>query len=195
VDVQTGETTTIVLGKGAPPFFSVSTDGRDLLYVDARGIVARDLTTGEERIAVARDTRSFVGWIGISPDGRSIAFVGWSEERGQQVRALEVQTLGGISRELVRVQAPNDLRFHSWTPDGQHLLYTTLARGRAGYSLRSVAVDGGEPQDMRFSLGQIVNPISLSPDGRTIAYPDRILWSDLWIRERFWPAALTARQR
>lgn len=183
VDVRTSETTLVVWTDQNPPYFQCSPDGRDFFYVDSRGIVAHDLSGGDERIAVARGARSSVGPFGISPDGRAVAFVGRTVAQGSETVTLEVQTIGGTPRELLRVRLPNDLRFQMWTPDGSDVLFTQWNRaGSAWHALWRVAATGGKPRDTHFAFTGAINLGSLSPDGRRIAYTERELFWELWIK-------------
>ena len=183
VDVRTSETTVVVWTNQNPPHFQCSPDGRDLFYVDSRGIVAHDLSGGDERIAVARGARSSVGPFDISPDGRAVAFVGRTGPQGSETVTLEVQTIGGTPRELLRVTSPNDLRFQLWTPDGQDILFTQWTGPvTPSFALWRIAAKGGEPRDTHFAFTGALGIGSLSPDGLRIAYTERELFWELWIK-------------
>lgn len=182
VDVDTGEMTPIVtVGMNAPAFSQYSRDGRHFFYVHPpRGLVRRDLATGEEQLTIARGHRSHLGPFAISPDGDSIAFIGTTEGNGRWATALEVQPFEGRPTVLARAAAPAYVSLHGWTPDSQALL---LARGTGThpYHLWRIPAQGGEATDLRFSLTPAPNGISLSPDGRRIAYVERVMQNELWI--------------
>ena len=40
---------------------------------------------------------------------------------------------------------------------------------------------GGQPIDVRFSTAPTPNPISVSPDGRRVAYAERVVEYEVWI--------------
>lgn len=182
VDVRTSDTAIVVWTDQNPPYFQCSPDGRDLFYADARGIVAHALSGGDERVAVARGARSSVERFGLSPDGRAVAFVGRTGVQGRETVTLEVQTLGGTPRELLRVQAPNDLRFQLWTPDGQDILFTRwTGRITPSFPVWRIAAKGGEPRDTRFAFTGAIHMGSLSPDGGRIAYTEQELFWELWL--------------
>jgi Tol biopolymer transport system component len=183
VDVRTSETTIVVWTNQNPPLFECSPDGRDLFYVDTRGIVAHDLSGGDERVVVARGARSGVGRFGISPDGRAVAFVGRTRVQGSETVALEVQTIGGMPRELLRVTSPNELQFQLWTPDGQDILFSQWTGPiTPSFALWRIGAKGGEPRDTHFAWSGSIGLGSLSPDGRRIAYTERELFWELWIK-------------
>ena len=183
VDVRTSETTVVVWSDQNPPHFHCSPDGRDFFYVDSRGIVARDLSSGDERIAVAAGARSSVGRFGLSPDGGAVAFVRRTGPQGSETVTLEVQSIGGTPRRLVRVTSPDDLEFQLWTPDGRDILFSRWARRGPGQpALWRIAAQGGEPRDAHFALTGAMHLGSLSPDGRRIAYTEQELFWELWIK-------------
>lgn len=184
VDVRTSETDIVAWTDQNPPYFECSPNGRDFLYVDARGIVSLDLSSGRERVVVPRGVKSSVGPFGISPEGGAIAFVRRTAVDGGETVALEVQSIGGPPRELVRVKPPNDLRFQMWTPDGQDILYTQWTGPvTSAFPLWRIAAKGGEPRDTHFAFAGAINLGSLSPDGRRVAYTERELFWELWIDE------------
>jgi Tol biopolymer transport system component len=178
VDVHTGQTTRLVVNaRRRSPFFQFSPDGREFFYVDpTAGIVARDLTTGNERLVVSLGVNLEVWPFAIAPDGRSIAF---RSHRADE-HTLQVQPLGGTRRELVRTK--DGLVFQAWTPDGRDLFYAT-GRSPEPAKLWRIPARGGKPRDLQFVVGSTVNPISIRGDGRMVAYAERKARADLWITQ------------
>lgn len=190
VDVRTSETTVVVWTDQNPPYFRCSPNGRDFFYADSRGIVLLDLSSGDERVVVPQGAKSSVGKFGLSPDGATIAFVRRRTVDGGETVTLEVQSIGGPSRELLRVKSPNDLRFQLWAPDGQDILYTQWTGPIAkAFHLWRIAAKGGTPRDARFAFSGGIDLGSLSPDGRRLAYTERELFWELSIKEA--PPGLT----
>jgi len=178
VDVLSGDTRRVLVDGQADAgmFYQYSPDGRAFFYLDlSRGIVARDLSAGSERVVVPADTVSSVQGFALSPDGQSVAFRRIRSADG--VNTLEVQPVGGTPRTLVEMTEV--LRTVGWTPDGQDLLFST---GPAGpRPLWRISASGGEPIDTRFSISNAWNSISFSPDGRRMVYPDRRQMLELWM--------------
>lgn len=184
VDVRTSETTRVAWSDQNPPYFRSAPNGRDFLYVDSRGIVAKDLSTDDERVVVPRGGRSSVGPFGISPDGGSIAFVGRTAAEGGEMVTLEVQSAGGAARELLQVRPPNNLWFQLWTPDGRDILFSQWrSTGGPSRQVWRIPAAGGEPRDTGFAFSNAMNIGSLSPDGRRVAYNELEQFWELWIHE------------
>jgi hypothetical protein len=142
--------------------------------------VARDLSTGEEHVTIAKDPRSDLGRFAISHDGEAIAFIRSRQSGGQRLTTLEVQQSAGGPRELARAVAPSYVSLHAWTPDSKALLFARGV-GTKPYRLWRIPAEGGEATDMHLSLTPTPNGISLSPDGQRIAYPERVMLHELWI--------------
>ena len=184
VDISTAETSAVVIiGHNNEPAMSQwSPDRRDFFYRDARrGIVARAFATGLERVIVSRP----VGGFRVAPDGASVAFNRTYDGEGDWTATINVQSIGGTPRELIRANRPESIRLHDWTPDSQALLYTTTTIGPSPHRLKLIPLHGGQPRDLRYSIirsgGNEPNPLSLSPDGRRIAHVERTVERELWI--------------
>jgi len=183
VDVRTGEATAVVIRGGAEPANSaLSPDGRRFFYRHPdRGIVVRDLTTSRERVVVSGPNVPFR----LSPDGRRIAYARDLRRPEGWATALLVQQVDEAApREILRVDRPDFLRLQAWSPDGTRLLYTRASGDRA-HQLWAVPISAGTPISLGVSFirsgsGE-PNGLSLSPDGRQIAYPERVVQAELWI--------------
>jgi Tol biopolymer transport system component len=185
VDIATGETSPLVVFPRRfpltnPGFSEVSADGRDFLYGDnERGVVARNLESGLERVVVARRADAALGRFGLSPDGQSIAFVTRSRDDGvEAVTTIEIQSIGEASHVLVRAVAPERLDFQAFTQDGLSVVFIRAGL-QSGQHLWRVAASGGEPHDVHLTKANTPNAVSLSPDGRGIAYADPTYRQDL----------------
>jgi Tol biopolymer transport system component len=169
-----------------------------LFFFDpARGIVARELTSGAETIAASNEAWPSgepgvaLGLVSfsVSPDGQSIAFTA-RDTIGKM--ALVEQRVGGEARELANVPAPNSLDLHGWTPEGDALIYSELRDDTKGRQLWRAPMDGRPPQRLVTPAALDIATsvyISLSPDGRKLGYTHVALVWDLWILENFLPAA------
>ena len=98
------------------------------------------------------------------------------------------ETRKGQARELLRVRHPEQLRIQAWSPAGDAVLYTR-ASGDRPYELWVIPVNGAPARRLGVSFirsgsGE-PNGLTLNVDGVTIAYPERVVQSELWISE--WP--------
>ncbi len=199
LDARTGASAPILLvDRYRPGLVDWSPDGTALLFFDPlRGIVARELTSGAETIAVDNEAwpsgqpgvavglLSFVA----SPDGRSIGVT--ARDKSGHL-ALISQRLGGERRELVNVSAPRWLDLHGWTPEGDALIYSELRGDTKRRQLWRAAVDGSPPQRLATPAAletSSASYISLSPDGHKLGYTDVATVWDLCILENFLPSA------
>jgi Tol biopolymer transport system component len=179
VDVESGKVRREVrlsdaMGEYAWP--SISPDNAHVFAVkggnmsnDSR-VVRINLQTGEETdICPARP----MVWA-LSPDGSQIACGGF----GGSIRVVPVQ--GGSGRDLVKGGAFSAM---AWTPDGKHLIYTTVERGAltsAAYWI--VPSAGGQPRRIEMPMNRL-GLISIHPDGRRIAITSTVNWTELWVLE------------
>ena len=100
----------------------------------------------------------------------------------QKTDVLVVETMDGVIRELARAGRPESLQFQAWARDGQHVLFTR-GQGALRELWMASATGEGEPRDMQLALPVAApNPLTVSPDGHQIAYPERIQARELWIR-------------
>jgi Tol biopolymer transport system component len=197
VDVRTGRTSMVVGAEKShwPHPGSFETDGRSFFYSGLGGIVARDLSSGDERIVVPLGDRDEIGRFGLSPNGQVVAFVSTVVSHGTAIYRLEAQTVGGTLRELWRTTEP--LRFQTWMPDGRDVLVTNKPTApNALAQLWRVPTAGGDRRDMHFAIiGNVDNPLSLNPDGRRLAYTERDSYAELVVRQRFWDSREVRKKR
>jgi Tol biopolymer transport system component len=193
VDVRTGQASAVVLwneGRATEYGRSVwSPDGQSVLYVhDERGIVARNLPTGEETELVPNAAGSFIGSFVVSSSG-ALALVVTKDPDGHQT--IEVQPPGQPRRRVFVGNGGERLVLHAWTPDHQRLLITRFAPGSdEPHRLWTIAVADGAARDMRLSIdgNTQVNRLALSPDGRELAYTGGVVSWETWVMENFLPA-------
>lgn len=201
VDMTTGEAAPILLidspnNESDYGAYHVSADGRALLFIHTpRGIVAHDLSSGQEAIVIDRKTHALTGLRGFaaSPDGSSLAFSAGTGQGQTSARGVFVQISGGPPRELFRVKAPEFAVVQMWTPDSQEVLFTRFRQGQDAlkdpHQLWTVSASGGEPRDTGVRIPGFTNfyPTALSSDGRRLAYTVGQTAAELWSMEKFLP--------
>jgi serine/threonine-protein kinase len=163
-----------------------SPDGRRIAYVRRDTLLARDLDGGPEQpLAQGGEMHSFA-W---SPDGRWIACV-----RGNRQSRQPSFMFGNIGPTRIwlipadRAGAPvpvtDDQWFNAsptWAPDGRTLLFLSDRSGGSELHQLRIGGDGhplGEPA--RLSNGLRAQGVSLSTNGRWLAYADWTETSNVW---------------
>jgi Tol biopolymer transport system component len=176
IDAQTGDASPVVQSGGRRIAWDCawSPDGRTIYYEMGKGIVARDLGTGQER-GIRSDARHFAP----SPDGRFLA-VG-REDPPTRSGVLELVALDtGQSRELLRVPDPSVFyKVLSWSADGRFLFF-------GNGELWRVAVESGVSEKVGIAMAGLLD-VRVHPDGRRIAFFAQEFGGELWAMERLLP--------
>ena len=155
-----------------PAFAALSPDGQRLSYFDwgTLDLTLLDLESKQKRSL----TRNLTGtWLGEaygsahSPDGKQIAYVWWN---AQDILELRVLGLDGTEpRVLYRNADLWQLEVEDWSSDGRYLLCTfALSTGSTQVAL--VSVGSGAAQVLKTFDWPGPGRLSLSPDGRYVAY-------------------------
>jgi len=179
IDVTSGATTMIVanasgmgLGRAEDPgkFLQIGRFGRPVVEIDLGSGARRELG----RIP-ARQTQP-----GVSPDGRSIAYV-----TDDGVVAV-VPTAGGSPREIYRIANSNFAEFGGsveWTLDGTALFVTTGGRKPGGAEFWLARLTG-EARKLNLDTRALNYPyfasIAISPDGKDLAFVSGNKSDELW---------------
>ena len=145
-------------------------------------LVARDLNTGEDRILVPGPAGLSVT---ASPDGKHIAY--WTSTDSTEDGILNVISLNdGKCREIHRLKR-EDYGGLAWSPDEQRIYFVRRNFKAKKFDIWQIPVEGGEPQPLGLPAS-VVTQISVSPDGKRIAYSINELNSEMWVMENFLPA-------
>jgi hypothetical protein len=141
-------------------------DGRHLALASRGQIEILDLESGSRAPLTAGGEPAW------SPDGSQIAFIA-----GGDVHVIGVD--GSLRRRLTA--APSEEASPNWSPDGREIVFAARSAGGTAVTVEIVAVDGGEPRQLRrvrsewgFLPPGWVDP-TWSPEGTRIAF---IQWSD-----------------
>ena len=182
-----------------------SPDGRWLAFSAGLGtdapdrIVLLDLETGETRPLTAPPPTTWGDNTPVfAPDSRRVAF---ARVLGEEVHALYVANLSQPGQERRVTDASHALAGHDWTPDGQHLVFSSNRSGRFGLwtipvaeTLRQTAavlVDAAsspEPRRIETGLADARQP-SMAAEG------DRLLFAQDQRDTNLWMAALQSDER
>jgi Tol biopolymer transport system component len=162
-----------------------SPDGKEIAYATDDGVYARPVDGGDSRIITKSSAPHSLAW---SPDGRLIAFVSGNVQFmgpgrlvGNQAptRILVAPAAGGTT---VPVTTGNALNMSpTWTADSRHLLFVSSAYGTRDIfelALTDDSKPSGDPR--RLTVGLNAHTVSLSRDGRHVAYGTLVLSSNIW---------------
>jgi Tol biopolymer transport system component len=178
---------------GAYRFQSISPDGKTVYRAqDATGtrILAVDLQSGTTRTVID------IPWIrslALSPDGQQIAYVEGNTNDASKSDTLHVIRVdGGQPRKVTEFARPlAAIGGLQWAPDGRHIL--VVVRGH-GVDWVSVADGTVQPTGLT-NVGGIntglagVDGISISPDGKDLAFTIGGNKTETWILQNFVPPA------
>ena len=153
---------------GAP-----SPDGRYVSYTDweTGDLAVRDLLTGENRRLTnngsLRESGESAGVSVPSPDGRQLVY-GWLNK--DFVYELRLIALDGSNPQvLYRNEDMAYMRPDAWSPDGKHIL-AQFTRKDGANQIGWVSVADGSLRVLKTMDWRYPFEVSLSPDGRFIAY-------------------------
>jgi len=150
-----------------------SSDGRLAIFTDwpTGDLVAIELATGKQRRLTDNGEGSkssdFAQFPVISPDGKLVAY-SWYLYKKEFYELRVLGTAAGSQPRTLYSKPEVPIVFASdWSGDGKQLLVT------AGRSIAMLAVDSGALREVKFSGQRWPERMSLSPDGRYIAYDFR----------------------
>lgn len=183
VDLATGVTTPFVIRgpRNLPSFGAFDPEGRRFFYSDSqRGLLVRRVSDGAEELLVPNGPREAIVRVFMAPDGHAIAFGSSTRQGAGWTTAVEILEEGGEPRLVRQSLPPLAISLEGWSPDSRSILYT-IGEGARRRPFWRHPLESGKPVDLQFGLMFSPNPISLSPDGRRIAYVERFVERELWI--------------
>lgn len=164
-------------GEGVSSDGSPSPDGRYLSYGDSEtgDLAVRDLITSTNR----RLTNTG-GWAAsgdyatesaMSPDSRQVAYFWFMQKEFKfELRVASIATGELVRPKVVLRTEPNDyLRHLAWTPDGRQLVVLRSLPDRIN-QIGIVTIQDGSFRNIKSLEWRRSDLLSLSPDGRYIAY-------------------------
>jgi Tol biopolymer transport system component len=195
IDSESGEVSQLAVNPAengsVSPSPNWSPDGKALFYM-ARSlerseefiIRRKDLTTGEEKIVHrGLDYREMK----LSPDGtRFVYFLNDKPTKSFVLGILDIQS--GQQQELWRVSGadyPGGISGPTWTPDGRHVLLTTISL-KQGNELWRFPASGG-PGDTLYSSPDATWGFVTHPSGKRMVFTQNRISFELWVLENILP--------
>lgn len=152
---------------GAP-----SPDGSYIAGPDATGaLTVRDTASGTVRVIAPAPAGSgeFAYFSVPSPDGTRIAYAWRNRNRFYDLRVVDVA--GGTVRTLVENEELGFVQPCAWSPDGRSILTLFFRRDNIS-QITLVSAADGSIRVLRSLNWSYPNRMSMSPDGRWIAFDD-----------------------
>ncbi len=152
-----------------------STDGRYLSRTDCNtgDLALHDLSTGADRrlTAAAGDWREYGYASVLSADGRQVAYVWYvDKEKVVELRVASITVTGPIQpRVVLRAGQEEGAYLIAWMPDGKQLVVVRAFSDRTS-QIGLVTIQDGSFRSIKSLEWRRPNLLSLSPDGRYVAY-------------------------
>jgi TolB protein len=115
---------------------------------------------GGEPKKISEDQICF--WHGWSPDGSTLAYVGWN---GEDLDIYTIAATGGPSKRLTFTKGLDD--GPEYSPDGKYIYFNSFRTGHM--QLWRMGVDGANPEQLTFDAYSNWFP-HISPDNKWIVY-------------------------
>ena len=149
-------------------------DGQYLTFIDSStlDVAVRNLATGESRRLTSNQSwarRGFGQTPVVSPDGTLVAYHWFTLHSELRVTSLTAATDDREPRVVFRNDEVAYLRSFAWSPDGERIL-TLVIRKDSTAQIALIAVTDGSMQVLKSLDWRYPSKMSLSPDGRYVAY-------------------------
>ena len=166
VNIDTGHVERVVRGNR---YGEWSPDGKALyVYRPGKGDIYRlDLKSQEEREVVQTDSRRALARFVISPDGDSIAFTTYDEQKQSWV-LRRMPIAGGDTIDLYEIPNERWVRRLQWTADNENLLIGEVMKDGGEHKFSFVPLQGGTPRELQLKL-KGVEYVKMHPSGKQLA--------------------------
>jgi len=153
----------IVTGKGKMEAPNWSRDGKTLIFNRDGRLWSVPVAGGEPSAIDIGNATDCTGSHGLSPDGKWLAMTCVTPDRPGR-RIYIVPSSGGEPR---MVTAKPNSYFHSWSPDGETILFTRPSNG--SLNIYAIPAEGGDEKALTTGTGTSDDP-DYSPDGKYIYF-------------------------
>jgi Tol biopolymer transport system component len=150
---------------------SVSPDGRFLLFPlnNRTQLIARDLTTGIERVLLRDDASIHIQPL-MSPDGKRIVY-GFGRNAPDAPGEIRIMNSDATGQRTVVTLPRSEIsgsQMLAWSPDGTRIL-TINRTGQGAFRLRWMSTTNGQMSPLFDGVAQGNFDAEISPDGRYVA--------------------------
>jgi Tol biopolymer transport system component len=210
IDVKTGETRALFRRQTVTgAFFDAQwmPDGRRVVYATnsrrpevVSTIRILDTQTGREQEILRMTDLRLIGFLSVSPDGRSLALAVYRLTGGTDGGGIKNSTLtvipasGGETKDLLQVEFPELIGNLAWSPDSRSVLFARWVGQqdkveRTRPAIWQIAAAGGEPRRLGVipGLGRNRIRMSIHPDGHRLAYTRPERRSEIWEMQNLLP--------
>jgi Tol biopolymer transport system component len=156
-------------------------DGKDILYINRGRIILRELESDREKELYQNNGLRKL--LKLSPDGKKLVFGMENSDNGTW-SILIMPISGGDPRELLEFHGSKGIDIISWTPDGEHVLYTENSNKVS--ALWRISPEGGEPQKI-WESDKNISGLSIHPEGQQIAFSTYEQDLEIWVMDNFLP--------
>ena len=162
---------------------SFAPDGKSIAVVDATeaggkryAIYTVDVKTGERRRVTANGEFSGETTPRFSPDGKSLAFVRVFPDFTQDL--FVVSTVGENHEPLRLTSDLKTIHSLAWSADGAEIFFVSVRESNRSNIWRIGAADGSP--EFLSTGGEFLTNLAASPDGKTLAFVEKTLHSDIY---------------
>jgi Tol biopolymer transport system component len=162
-------------GSGVDAAMSITPDGKTMAIThwDTGDVAIREMATGQiQRLnlkASWNESADFAEWPVLAPDRSQIAFAWYSDKDRRYQMRLTAARPGSKPRTLVDNPEIEYFETAGWAPDGQSIL-AGIWRMDGTTQLAWISAKDGSIKPLKSLEWRNPQRISLSPDGRQIAY-------------------------
>ncbi|MGH9775593.1 MAG: protein kinase domain-containing protein [Candidatus Acidiferrales bacterium] len=168
----------VELDSGPSSFDPVCTpDGKIVVFTKSEGNETRLVRVPAIGGTLQKLNELNMAWPAVSPDGRQIAALYWTDPTAVPKLAL-VPVEGGAPSQVIDLPKEVDLnpdgiaRGLAWTPDGRRVVFPVLLKGVTNLWVQPVGPSQGKPAPQRewthFSANSVIK-FAFSPDGKQLA--------------------------